>query len=150
MVVCDSTASDSFKIETKFWAENTATDSTDTCSVTRNNYKKIYACSNGKQRRGLFSDDEFYENSLTAYPIPFQDILHIRLQNTLDEEANRSLFELIKIYDMHGKIVYLDRKEWKDEIYSIDLSILADGVYEMQVIDEVGNRYRVKLVKSRN
>jgi len=61
---------------------------------------------------------------------------------------NQSLFELIKIYDMQGKMVYLDRKEWKDELYSIDLSILANGVYEMQVIDELGNRYRVKLVKS--
>jgi len=61
---------------------------------------------------------------------------------------NQSLFELIKIYDMQGKMVYLDRKEWKEQVYSINLSILADGVYEMQVIDELGNRYRVKLVKS--
>jgi len=148
IVVCDSTAADSFKIETKFWAENTATDVLDTCIAIRNNYKKIYACSNGRQRRGLFADDEFYEKRLTAYPSPFQDLLHIRLENAINEEGNRAVFELIKIYDMQGKMVYLDRKEWKDELYSIELSILANGVYEMQVIDELGNRYRVKLVKS--
>ena len=51
---------------------------------------------------------------------------------------------------MQGKIVYLESKEWKEQVYSIDLNILANGVYEMQVLDDVGNRYRVKLVKSRN
>ena len=48
---------------------------------------------------------------------------------------------------MAGKIVYLDRHVFADDVLTIDLSVLSDGIYEMQAIDDKGSTYRVKLVK---
>lgn len=44
----------------------------------------------------------------------------------------------------------MGNKVFGDELQTIDLSILSDGIYEMQVVDVNGKHYRVKLVKGGN
>jgi hypothetical protein len=148
--MCDFAGPISLDIDLITYSHDTITPKYDTCILAKNNYAVITSCSNGTLRRGQGFEEQILpeENGLMAYPIPFQDILNVKLFS--GEEFESNLFVMLKIYDMEGKIVYLDKKYFNDDLLTIDLGILADGVYEMQVIDDKGNHYRVKLVKSRN
>ena len=143
-----ATPADSLLLSVRFIFDDPYLTPTALCTPITKTFSKFYMCTSGSMRRGVFTDEEEIDmNSLTAYPIPFQDLLHIRMDT---EDQGEDIAGMIKIYDMQGKIVYLDRKIFTDDDLTIDLGILADGVYEMQVIDEKGNHYRVKLIKTRN
>lgn len=147
--MCDSSSPYSLSISVLFTAENTYTEIHDSCLISKTDFASINPCNSGSLRRGEVMDGELsLKNGLAAYPIPFRDILNVTLYDE-EQEANQ-IFTMIKIYDMLGKIVYLENKVFTDEVQTIDLSIISDGIYEMQVVDDKGNHYRVKLVKGGN
>jgi Secretion system C-terminal sorting domain len=142
-IICDSQGAISLDVDLTVLSHDTSTLKFDTCIITKNNYDTIKSCGSGVLRRGEWMDPETGISGLLAYPIPFTDILNVRLYT----EEQSELFVMLKIYDMEGKIVYLDRHVFADDVLTIDLSVLSDGIYEMQAIDDKGSTYRVKLVK---
>lgn len=120
----------------------------DSCVISKTDFSAINPCNSGSLRRGEVIDGELSSYGLAAYPIPFRDILNVTLYD--EEQEGAQIFTMIKIYDMLGKIVYSENKVFTDKVQTIDLSIISDGIYEMQVVDVNGNHYRVKLVKGGN
>ena len=142
-IMCDSQGAISLDVDLRVLSHDTSTLKFDSCILNKNNYDTIKTCGSGLLRKGQWLDPETGISGLLAYPIPFQDILNVSLYS--DEQ--RESFVMLKIYDMEGKVVYLDKHIFTEEVLTIDLSILSDGIYEMQAVDDIGNTYRVKLVK---
>ena len=79
------------------------------------------------------SNSEFnltnYSNSLSIYPIPANEILHIDYINIIND---------LSIYDITGNIVYKNSNLNENKI-TIKTSSFADGLYLLQIKDSNGN-----------
>jgi len=80
------------------------------------------------------STDKFNKNSVTIYPNPATDILHI-------VTTNGSAIDKAVLYDLSGRLV----KEYKNITDTISVSGLEKGIYMMQVFSE-NHSYSQKLV----
>ncbi len=74
-------------------------------------------------------------NNLLIYPNPFNETIHIILQNNLI--INKAI-----LYDLLGKEIITTNKN------EIDAKDLKTGVYLIQVLDNNGNFYNQKLIKN--
>ncbi len=78
-------------------------------------------------------------NQLFAYPIPFQNIIHIPFQNAMTG--------LLQISDISGRIVYKQNINTKsNEELSINLSELSSGIY-LLTINGTSESYRQLVIK---
>ena len=78
---------------------------------------------------------ELIEQSLNIYPVPASDVLHIKFNQLSPSPLN------IKITDMTGREVYYETIRTNDTFVnrSIKTSILANGVYTLQIQSKEGN-----------
>jgi subtilase family serine protease len=78
-------------------------------------------------------------NQLFAYPIPFQNIIHIPIKNPMNG--------LLQVSDISGRIVYKQNINTKsNEELSINLSELSSGIY-LLIMNGTIESYRQLVIK---
>lgn len=84
--------------------------------------------------KSILSSDLFVSENFNIYPNPTADILNIELDKALT-------LEKVNIYNTNGQLV----KESSEK--TIDLSSLAKGIYNVQVLTNLGKATKKVIVK---
>jgi PKD repeat protein len=87
-------------------------------------------------------NEQGYENEVTIYPNPVQNILNISIPANLSESVQN-----IRLFDINGKLVWeKNSKSWDTET-QFDVSHLGNGVYILTISTHEDNKsYRINLI----
>ena len=77
-------------------------------------------------------------NFITIFPNPFNNKISIKMDSKI---------ELIKIFDVLGKLVHSEIGQGNEQI--LNLSNLYEGVYFLEVISKNGESHKQKIIKSK-
>ncbi|MFK5983143.1 MAG: T9SS type A sorting domain-containing protein [Flavobacteriaceae bacterium] len=127
-----------------YWANNTFGDFAYTITEDGSNITLVVTNPSGDTAiygNELLSSESFNENSFTIYPSPASTILNI--------EKKDVFITNISIYDISGRLVYLD-KPINSELSSINIQNLKKGVYFITIQDEQNRSFTKRFIKSGN
>lgn len=77
---------------------------------------------------------------IKAYPIPSDGMV------TIDLPTGESF--AIRLYSINGKLLHSEMLEYSGTKHSLDLSNYNSGIYFIQLTNQVGTTYRIKVVKN--
>ena len=83
--------------------------------------------------------ENIFKNKIAVYPNPTSGIVNLVFQNSLNSKS-------IKLISVTG-IILMEKINFIADKFSIDISLLADGIYFLEINND-GNVYRTKLLKN--
>jgi hypothetical protein len=86
----------------------------------------------------LSQEDFLFENTVSLYPNPVQDILNVK--NSTSNLVN------VKIYDLNGRLLHNHALQINE--VTLDMSQLTSGVYVVVLENEMGHQISRKIVKT--
>ena len=82
----------------------------------------------GKLCQGVIDKDIVVSGDITAYPMPFQDILNINIGSDVVKNIDYNVYSLT-----NGKLVYSGQNNNQSGMLRLDLSGIADGIYYLKL-----------------